>query len=233
MKPIAVRKTFFIFVFVLSIGVIFSWAQPAGQMQDKLAAVKQAAAANQAALKQYQWTESMQISVGQMQRPPQQFTCRYNADGTVQKTPMGAPQQPPSGMAGKLIEEKVEQLKEYMGRVQDLVRQYVPPDPEKMEKAKAAGNVNVNTSTPGAAQLTFKNYVQDGDSMTFSFDESTKKMSDLSIDTYLDSPADAVKVTVQFGTLPDGTNYPQQTTINAAAKNLTVTTTNSNYQKAQ
>jgi len=31
--------------------------------------------------------------------------------------------------------------------------------------------------------------------------------------------------------LPDGTNYPQQTVLNASAKQLVVTTTNSNYQR--
>jgi hypothetical protein len=60
-----------------------------------------------------------------------------------------------------------------------------------------------------------------------------RQMSNLSINSYLNAPTDAVTVNVQFASLPDGTNYPSQTTINAAAKNLTVTTTNSNYQKAQ
>jgi hypothetical protein len=36
---------------------------------------------------------------------------------------------------------------------------------------------------------------------------------------------------VQMAGLPDGTSYPQQTILNATAKNLVVTTTNSNYQK--
>jgi len=34
-----------------------------------------------------------------------------------------------------------------------------------------------------------------------------------------------------MGSLPDGTNYVQQTVLNATAKQLTVTTTNSDYQK--
>jgi hypothetical protein len=34
-----------------------------------------------------------------------------------------------------------------------------------------------------------------------------------------------------MASLPDGTNYPQQTTLNASAKQLVVITTNSNYQK--
>jgi hypothetical protein len=42
---------------------------------------------------------------------------------------------------------------------------------------------------------------------------------------------DAVTLQVQMATLPDGTNYSQQTILNATAKKLVVTTTTSNYQK--
>jgi hypothetical protein len=41
---------------------------------------------------------------------------------------------------------------------------------------------------------------------------------------------DVVTLAVQMGSLPDGTNYSQQTVLNATAKKLQVTTTNSNYQ---
>jgi hypothetical protein len=239
MRKSPIKFVIFTLALILLYGAAISIAQQANpqMLEQKLGAVKQAAANNQAALRQYQWTESMQVTMGPIQRPPQQFTCKYGPDGTVQKTPVAdAQQQQPSGLAGsKLLEAKVEQTveqtKEYMERVQALVKQYVPPDPDKMQKAHAAGNAVVDTSTPGTAQMTFKNYVQNGDSMAFSFDEATKKMSNLNINTYLDAPADAVTVAVQFATLPDGTNYPSQTTVHAAAKNLTVTTTSSNYQK--
>jgi hypothetical protein len=42
---------------------------------------------------------------------------------------------------------------------------------------------------------------------------------------------DVVTLRVQLGSLPDGTNYAQQTVLDATAKQLVVTTTNSNYQK--
>lgn len=42
---------------------------------------------------------------------------------------------------------------------------------------------------------------------------------------------DKVTLQVQMGSLPDGTNYVQQSVLTASAKVLTVTTTNSNYQK--
>jgi hypothetical protein len=42
---------------------------------------------------------------------------------------------------------------------------------------------------------------------------------------------DMVTLQVGIANLPDGTNYAQQTVLNATAKQLVVTTTNSNYQK--
>jgi hypothetical protein len=42
---------------------------------------------------------------------------------------------------------------------------------------------------------------------------------------------DVVTLRVQKSSLPDGTNYAQQTVLDATAKQLVVTTTNSNYQK--
>jgi hypothetical protein len=53
----------------------------------------------------------------------------------------------------------------------------------------------------------------------------------LNINTYMGQEKDAVTLQVQMGSLPDGTNYVQQTVLNAEAKQLVVTTTNSNYQK--
>jgi hypothetical protein len=36
---------------------------------------------------------------------------------------------------------------------------------------------------------------------------------------------------VQFASLPDGTNYAAQTVLNAPSKQISVTTTNTNYSK--
>jgi len=41
---------------------------------------------------------------------------------------------------------------------------------------------------------------------------------------------DAVTLQAQMASLPDGTNYAQQTVLNATAKQLVATTINSNYQ---
>ena len=86
---------------------------------------------------------------------------------------------------------------------------------------------------PAAAssQLVFKNYAQPGDQMTIAFDMATKKIQTLNVNTYMGEAKDVVTLAVQFASLPDGTNYAQQTVLNATAKQIQVTTTNANYTK--
>ncbi len=60
---------------------------PAGA-QDKAAAIKASLAKNQAALKQYSWLETTQISLKGEVKKTEQKQCSYGADGKVQKTPM-------------------------------------------------------------------------------------------------------------------------------------------------
>jgi hypothetical protein len=67
--------------------------------------------------------------------------------------------------------------------------------------------------------------------MTLSFDTATRKVSSLNVNTYMDDPKDVVSLAVKMASLPDGTNYVQQTVLDATAKQLQVTTTNSNYQR--
>jgi hypothetical protein len=79
--------------------------------------------------------------------------------------------------------------------------------------------------------LVFTNYAQQGDKMTLIYNTTSKKITGLNVDTYMGEEKDKVTLQVQMGSLPDGTNYPEQTILNASAKELAVTTTNSNYQK--
>jgi hypothetical protein len=175
--------------------------------------------------------ETTQLTLNGEAKPPSQSLCQYGPDGKVQKTPMGPPPAPPSGgrMKQRIIEKKKEEMQDYMGQVKSLLALYVPPDPQKMAQAFQAGNASLNPN-PGAVELVFKNYAQPGDQMTLSFDMATKKVTSVNVNTYMDDPKDTVTLAVQMASLPDGTNYTQQSVLNATAKKLQVTTTNSNYQ---
>jgi len=201
-------------------------------VQEKMAAVKQAMAQNAQKLHQYQWIETTQLTLKGDPKPPTQDSCQYGPDGTVQKTPIGPPPEQPSGgrLKERIIEKKEAEMKDYMGEVKGLLAMYLPPDPQKMEQARQAGNVSLNP-VPGAVNLIFTNYAQPGDRMTLTFDTNAKKIASVNVDTYMGETKDTVTLQVQMASLPDGTNYAEQTILNATAKKLQVTTTNSNYQK--
>jgi hypothetical protein len=211
-------------------------------VQEKAAALKQSLAQNQAALKQYSWTETTQISLKGEVKKQEQKECHYGPDGKVQKTPSGnsAPAQQPAAEGGRggrvkkhVVEKKVGEMKDYMEQVAALVHEYVPPNPEKLQAVIAAKNV---TAQPGSAEgiaiITFKNYLKQGDSLALGFNSGTKKLSSYNVQSYLDDPQkDPVTLAVTFDTLADGTNFPKQTVLNATGKQITVQVTNSNYKK--
>jgi hypothetical protein len=203
-----------------------------GELQQKVAAVKEAAAENKQQLRQYQWTETTQLTLKGDPKPTSEKLCQYGPDGQIQKTPIGPPPEQPSGgrMKQRIIEKKKAEMADYMDDVKGLLSMYVPPDPQKMQQAFQAGKVSFNPGG-GLVNLIFTDYAQPGDRMTLTFDPGSKKITSLNINTYMGETKDAVTLQVQMASLPSGTNYAQQTILNASAKQLVVTTTNSNYQK--
>jgi hypothetical protein len=208
--------------------------QGGGELQQKLAALKQSAAQNKQKLHQYQWVETQTLTLKGEQKPPKSNLCSYGPNGQVQKVPIDQQQAQQSGRQGRLkqhvIEKKTEEMQDYMQQVKGVISMYVPPEAQLMEKAFQAHNVSI-VPGGGAAQLVFKNYAQPGDQMTIAFDMATKKIQTLNVNTYLGDAKDAITLAVQFASLPDGTNYAAQTVLNAPAKQIQVTTTNTNYSK--
>jgi hypothetical protein len=238
--------------FVLALSMLFSAvaALPQKQgaasgkqgMQDKVAALKQSIAQNQAALRQYTWTESTEISLKGEVKKREQKQCHYGPDGKVVKTPIQsgdqAQQQQQTGggrRGGRLkeavVEHKVGELKDYMEQVSALVHEYVPPDPQKIQSAVQAGNVSIQPSQ-GVSAITIKDYLKPGDSVSLNFDPNSKKIRSYNVQTFLqDKKDEPVTLNVTFASLPDGTNYPQQTVLDAPAKQIQVKVTNSGYAK--
>jgi len=116
--------------------------------------------------------------------------------------------------------------------VKGLLSMYVPPDPQKMGQDFAMGNASLSpVPEAGGTVIVFRNYAQPGDQMTLFFNSAAAKVTSLNVTTYMDNPQDTVTLTVQMANLPDGTNFAQQTFLDATAKKLQVTTTNSDYQR--
>jgi hypothetical protein len=207
------------------------------QIADKLSALKQSLAQNQQNLHHYQWTETTQLTLKGEPKPAKQNLCQYGPDGQVQKTPIAQEgMQPSQGgrFKQRMVKKKTEEMQDYTVDVKQLLSVYIPPDPVKLQQAYQSGNASIAKGpTPGTVELTFHNYEKTGDQLTIIFGSQQKKISQLSVKTYMQQPSDAVTLDTHFASLPDGTNYAQQTVLNMAAKKMVVTTTNAHYQKLQ
>jgi hypothetical protein len=201
-------------------------------LQQRLSELKASMAANQTQLKKYQWLQTTQVSIKGDVKKEEHAQCRYGADGKVVKTPVGAlpePKTPPRGLKGKVVAKKTEEMKDYTDRLKSLVSHYVPPEPQKLQAAAQAGHANIGVAE-GIATLTFNDYYKPGDKVALAFDTTAKKLKSYNVETYLDDPKkDVVSLTNQFASLADGTNYLQQTVLDATGKQIKITTTNQGH----
>ncbi len=202
--------------------------QAASSAQDLLkqnvAAAKQAAAANQEAMKQYTWVERTTLTMKGEVKNTSLAQVSYDASGKQQKAPLTEPPPPPEkkrGLKGKAAEGKIEDMKAYMAEIKTLVGQYVPPSSTKMQEAFAGGRAALSTPGANLAQIKFTDYVKPGDHMTLHFDTASKKIRRLEISSMLENK-DPLTMTVEFQALPDGTNYAGVTTVNAPEKEVQV-----------
>ena len=210
---------------------------------ERVAALKQALAENQAALRQYTWTESTEISLKGEVKKREKKICRYGADGKVQKTPApGDESQPQEESGGRrrggrvkqhVVDKKVGEMKDYMQRVTALVQEYVPPESARIQAAAAAGTIAAQPDpTADVSAVRITSYFKPGDSLGVAFNRAAKSLERYEVASYVDDPKDdVVTLAVQFGRLDDGTSYPREIVLDAKAKQIQVKVTNSGYAR--
>ncbi|HZD32336.1 MAG TPA: hypothetical protein VE779_11820 [Candidatus Angelobacter sp.] len=204
------------------------------QMEEKLMAFKQSQAANKQKLAQYMWTETETISIKGEVKSTKTYQVQM-VNGQQQKTEVSQQAAQQSGgregrLKKKAIANKKEEFQEYGQSIGALAKQYTTPNPDALTKAKRAGNISLVPGS-GSVSIVVKNYVKQGDTVTFTLEPQAKQLQSVTVDSYLDDPKDAVKISAQFAQLPDGTNHTASTLINGVSKQLTVNDVNSNYQK--
>ena len=216
-------------------------AQAPPSPDQMVATLKQNLAESQKRLRQYEWVETTTISLKGEQKSSKQQRVYYGADGKLTKTPMGEPPAQAAAQGGgrggrgggrlkeKVVENKKDEMAEYMEKAAALIHQYVPPNPEQIQKAKDAGNMAVRQQPPGV-RVEFRNYLQPNDLMAIDVDAKAALLSALSVQTYLEKQEDAVTLNVRFGALADGTSYTAQTNLDVKAKNIAVVVANSGHR---
>src|SRR5215469_5542425 len=202
------------------------------QLEEKLMAFKQNQAANKQKLAQYTWTETETISVKGSVKDTKVYTVQM-VNGQQQKTEVSNQAAQQGGREGqvkeRVVAKKKEEFQEYGQQIIALAKQYTTPNPDALMKAKQAGNISL-TPGQGTVAVVIKNYVKQGDTVTFTLDPQSKQLQNVRVASYLDDPKDAVTISAEFAQLPDGTNHVANTLINGESKQLTVNDVNSNYQ---
>ena len=205
----------------------------AQDLQQKLAAAKEAAARNQQALRSYSWIEKTELLHDGEVKNTKVDACRYGPDGQVQKTPVVEPAPPEEkrGLRGRVIAKKTGEMKEELQSAVALVQQYLPPEPDKMQAVMTAGAASLSQAGPGFIALKFPGYAKPGDGLTLTFESTLKTLRQVQVETWLDSPDKAVIVKVTMQALPDGTSYPGNVALSIPSSKIEVQITKSNYQK--
>ena len=205
----------------------------AQELQQKLAAAKEAAANNQKALRSYTWIEKTELSHKGEVKNTKVESCRYGPDGQVQKTPIVEPPTPEKerGLKGRIVAKKTGEMKAELESAVALVQSYVPPSPDKMQVVMTAGTASIGQAGPGAVTLTFPGYQKMGDSLKLTFDTAVKALRQINVATWLDKPDQAVTLGVTMQSLPDGVNYPGSVVLSIPSSEIEVRITKSNYQK--
>src|SRR5258708_4425150 len=185
--------------------IAFAFTTRAGEAQGGgFAAAEEAVAHNQAALRQYTWIQTTQISLKGEVKATKVESVLYGPEGQQQKTVISAPQpkQEP-GIRGRIEAREEDELKNTLESASVLVQSYVPPSPEKLQAAVAAGNMQVLTAQPGQAILAFANYQLPGDSLTLTMNVQPRVMQTIDVSSWMGSPDKTVTLVVQMQQLPD------------------------------
>ena len=228
-------------VVALALGNAFALRAQEPQTQNaQVAALKQSVQQGLMKARQYEWIETTIIRLKGEEKGRKQNRCYYGADGKVVKIALEQPAQQDEGRRGrgeregrvkeKVIENKTDDLKDYMQRAGALIQEYVPPDPMQIQAAQDAGRVAVTPQTDGSALVVVSQYKKQGDSLSINFNGKTTGLLGMSVNSYLDKPADTVTLVVKLATLPDGALYAGETTLDAKAKNITVVIQNAGYK---
>jgi hypothetical protein len=207
---------------------------PQPSVQERVAVLKATFAASQASLRQYEWIETTVVSLNGEEKSRKQQRCYYGADGVLQKVLVDASPPPPTkpGLRGRIIANKTAEMTDYMKSAVSLVKSYVPPDPARIQASQNAGKVSIQVLDPGKrVQVNFRDYQKPGDNLAVVINLANNVVAGIGVSSYLDSPTDVVTLDAKMGQLNDGTIYTSDITLNAAAKNLTVTVQNTGYRK--
>jgi hypothetical protein len=205
--------------------------------ENRIDAVKQSLATSEGALKQYEWSQKIALSMKGEEKARKDYKCSYGADGKVKKAPATAAAEEPKkkkGIRGKIAGNKMEDMEAALKTSMALIDQYSPLEAARLQTAKSTGNVSV--SVPGAdnrVRITIKNYLKPGDVVELEVDGAKNTLQSVSITSNMEQGdvKGPVAAKVTYAAMADGTLYPATQVLDLKAQELKIDVENSSYTK--
>jgi hypothetical protein len=126
---------------------------------------------------------------------------------------------PGSRIIARKIEQKQEEIKEYVERLMALTGRYLAADPAKLQAAFSKADVTM-AGGGSLVRITMRDYVSNGDVMTMSFDSATNRPTKTEVNTTLDDAP--VCIVLAFDQIREGPNYPGRTVVRSDDKQVEV-----------
>ena len=212
-------------------------APPAPTPQQHVANLKAWLAASQAQLRAYEWLETTVVSKDGEEKVRKENRVYYGVDGKQYKMTLSDSSADQSGgprgpLRRRMAKKAKEDMTEYMQSAVQLVQDYVPPDPDRIQQSVNSGKFSVNMIDPGRrVRFDFHDYLKSGDVMSIEVELPTNRLLGVGVSSYLDDKSDAVQLDVTMGLLPDGTIYTATTRLVAEAKEVVVTVQNTGHHR--
>ena len=163
--------------------------------------------------------------------------CYYGADGKQEKVPIDDPsvekKKKPRGLRGRIAKKKTKQMEEYVHAALALVKEYIPPDPARLQAIKEQGAQRIEVlDNASTLRAEYPAYLKEGDELSVDVDPKAERILGISVSSYLeDDPGDAVSLDVTFGAFQDGTSYPAKIELDGQSKEVEILIENHGYHK--
>jgi ribosomal protein L21E len=201
---------------------------------ERVVALKAYLLESKTVLRQYEWTETIIVSIDGNEKCRMQHHCYYGADGLVQyvsmdqnasknKSYLGCDK---NNLAGK------QELNVYIEDVLRLIRQYIPLNPSGIQAVTENDKLSFNITDPAKqGRLTIRDFVLNGDRVDLDLDLTSNSPVALNINSYYNSKRDPLTLAVTFGSLYGSAAFAREMILVSRPNKLKVTLQNTEFRK--
>jgi hypothetical protein len=208
-------------------------AAPALALTQGAAEIGQRMHENAEALKDYSWKMRTEMKLEGESRVVNLQQLRFDINGQLQKTQLGAPPQPPSarGIRGRKIKQKVEELQSLTEALSETALTYLHANPQQLSAFLSRANVweGQQGSAGGATRVEGNGLVKPGDTVNIYVDSTSRNVQRMDVQTDLEGKP--VLIQADYRTLENGPTYVAKATVNYPEAQMEIIVENFDYMR--